>query len=64
MQIYHQQSHNGLKTKVVDLLEKFNLEAALLTVAVTKFLTDWLVHHIQGEDRKLTEFLHAQIDRV
>lgn len=60
----HKQSHDGLKTKVVDLLEKFNLEEALLTVAVTKFLTDWLVHHIKGEDRKLTEFLHAQIDRT
>lgn len=62
----HKQSHDGLKTKVVDLLEKFNLEAASLPVAVTRFLTDWLVHHIQGEDRKLTEFLHTQptLDRV
>jgi hemerythrin len=59
----HKQSHDGLKTKVVDLLEKFNLDQALLTVAVTRFSTNWLVHHIRGEDRKLTEFLHAQIDR-
>jgi hemerythrin len=56
----HKQAHDGLKNKIVHLLQQFDLSAALPTVAVTQFLTDWLVHHIQGEDRKMTKFFQEQ----
>lgn len=52
----HKQVHDGLTTKVVNLLDRFDQHAASLTVDLTTFLSDWLVHHIRGEDQKMIQF--------
>ncbi|WP_320172836.1 bacteriohemerythrin [Maridesulfovibrio sp.] len=56
-------AHKALHEKFVNQVLEF--EAALLsgkakvTMDVMHFLKDWLVKHIQGEDRKYTSFMHS-----
>ena len=56
-------AHKELHEKFVNQVLEF--EAALLsgkakvTMDVMQFLKDWLVQHIQGEDRKYTSFLNS-----
>jgi hemerythrin len=43
------------------LLLKFrdrNTEA--VTTEITQFLTEWLAHHIKGEDKKMIQFFQNQ----
>ncbi|MFN5398589.1 MAG: bacteriohemerythrin, partial [Pseudanabaena sp.] len=53
----HKQTHDCLLSKVDRLLLKFrdrNTEA--VTTEITQFLTEWLAHHIKGEDKKMIQF--------
>lgn len=58
----HTPEHKELHKKFVNQVLEF--ESALIsgkakvTMDVMKFLKDWLVQHIQGEDRKYTSFLN------
>ena len=57
----HKQTHDGLLSKVDRLLLKFrdrNTEA--VTTEITQFLTEWLAHHIKGEDKKMIQFFQNQ----
>lgn len=57
----HKQTHDGLLSKVDNLLLKFrdrNTEA--VTTEITQFLTEWLSHHIKGEDKKMIQFFQNQ----
>ncbi|MCX5934198.1 MAG: hemerythrin domain-containing protein, partial [Pseudanabaena sp. LacPavin_0818_WC45_MAG_42_6] len=57
----HKQTHDCLLSKVDNLLLKFrdrNTEA--VTTEITQFLTEWLAHHIKGEDKKMIQFFQNQ----
>jgi hemerythrin len=57
----HKQTHDCLLSKVDNLLLKFrdrNTEA--VTTEITQFLTEWLAHHIKGEDKKMVQFFQNQ----
>jgi hemerythrin len=57
----HKQTHDCLLSKVDRLLLKFrdgNTEA--VTTEITQFLTEWLAHHIKGEDKKMIQFFQNQ----
>jgi len=58
----HKQAHDGLKTKVTHLLKKFDQSEAFISVDLTEFLTEWLVHHIKGEDQKMIRFFMQYSD--
>lgn len=49
----HRHAHEDLTAKVAELDAKFSRGAAMLSIEVLHFLRDWLVQHIQGEDRAL-----------
>ena len=59
----HKQAHDGLKAKVVLLLRKIDCSETAITVELTSFLTEWLVHHIKGEDQKMIQFLRTGVER-
>jgi hemerythrin len=56
----HQAEHDKLVKQVVEFQQKFQDGSAMLTMTVLSFLKDWLVKHIQGEDKKYGPFLNAK----
>jgi hemerythrin len=57
----HKQTHDCLLSKVDRLLLKFrDRNTAAVTTEVTQFLTEWLAHHIKGEDQKMIQFFQNQ----
>lgn len=57
----HKQTHDSLLAKVDNLLLKFrDRNTAVITIEITQFLTEWLAHHIKGEDQKMIQFLQNQ----
>ena len=56
----HIQEHSSFDDKVLEFEEDFNLGKQDLTIDVLKFLSDWLVNHINGSDRKYAPFLKAR----
>jgi len=58
----HKAIHAELVKKVLELQQKFKEQAGggILTMSVMSFLKDWLVTHIQGEDKKYGVFLNSK----
>lgn len=52
----HKQKHEALKAKVLSFEKKNYDDLSKLTNAVSHFLTDWLIHHIKDEDKKMILF--------
>jgi hemerythrin len=53
----HKQTHDHLLCKVDNLLLKFrDRNTEVITIEITQFLTEWLTHHIKGEDQKMIQF--------
>lgn len=42
----HRQKHEALKAKVLDFEEKLHQDLPKLTISISHFLVDWLIHHI------------------
>lgn len=57
----HKQSHDNLLGKMRGLLQKFGDRRIEMTTDITQFLTEWLAHHIKGEDQKMIEFFQNSI---
>lgn len=53
----HKQVHDNLLEKVSRLLTQFDRQDTVLSDNLTEFLTEWLAHHIRGEDQNMIEFL-------
>ncbi|NER79349.1 MAG: hemerythrin family protein [Leptolyngbya sp. SIO1D8] len=56
----HKQVHDRLLAKVTRLLEQFDQQDVVLTDNLTEFLTEWLAHHIRGEDQNMIRFLRTK----
>lgn len=56
----HKQEHNKLILQVVDIQKQMDAGKAPITQAVMQFLRDWLMKHIQGEDKKYGVYLNAK----
>jgi hemerythrin len=55
--IFHKQEHDNLKEQTEKLIKLFTLGKVDLTATISKFLSDWLKHHIQGIDMKMIDWL-------
>ena len=55
----HRALHGELIRQLDDLVERFHLSSGALTLDFMDALEDWLVQHIQGEDRRLVADLKA-----
>ncbi|AFZ44458.1 hemerythrin-like metal-binding protein [Halothece sp. PCC 7418] len=56
----HKQIHDQLTQEVQEIAEKVAQREHLITVEVSHFLTQWLIHHIKGEDLKMIRFLREK----
>jgi hemerythrin len=56
----HKAAHEALVKKVLDLQQKFQAGNAMLTMSVLSFLKEWLVTHIQGEDKKYGIYFNSK----
>ncbi|MGF1587241.1 MAG: bacteriohemerythrin [Bacteroidales bacterium] len=52
----HKQEHDLFVAKVSDLEEKLNQGKLIVSFEITGFLKEWVKKHIQGTDKKYTEF--------
>ncbi|MGH2271304.1 bacteriohemerythrin [Anaerohalosphaeraceae bacterium U12dextr] len=53
----HQALHHKLAMQVGDLMDKIKSGKMVPTVSVATFLKDWLVNHIQGQDKHYGAFI-------
>jgi hemerythrin len=56
----HKMEHNQLVMKVLDVQKELKEGKAPISQAVMAFLKEWLVTHIQGEDKKYGPFLNGK----
>ncbi|MBV5340179.1 MAG: hemerythrin family protein [Deltaproteobacteria bacterium] len=56
----HKSEHEKLVRQVLDLQQKFEAGQAILTLNVMMFLKDWLMTHIQGDDKKYGDYLNGR----
>ena len=56
----HKSRHEELKTKVLSLIANFEVSSSL-AIEVSHFLTEWLIHHIKGEDQKMIRYMRETI---
>lgn len=56
----HRAAHAALVREVLDLQKKFQSGASALTMSLLSFLKNWLVNHIQVEDKKYGVYLNAK----
>ncbi len=52
----HRQKHEALKARVLEFEREQQQNLPKLTIAVSHFLVDWLIHHIKHEDLKMIQF--------
>ncbi|MEY2979256.1 MAG: bacteriohemerythrin [Prochlorotrichaceae cyanobacterium] len=55
----HKEQHVILAGQVVDLVHKYQSGEIAIGIELSQFLTDWLIHHIKGEDLKLFRYLRG-----
>jgi len=60
----HKQAHSDLKEQASKLIKLFCLKKVDLTATISKFLSDWLQHHIKETDVKLIEWLRVNENNI
>lgn len=56
----HKEIHDALMRQMAALVQRYDGGQLILTVDVMDFLQEWLVGHIQAEDKKLAQFLREK----
>ena len=54
----HRAIHDDMRRQVASLVERFVADSQAVNEEVLEFLTDWLIKHINGEDRRMARHLH------
>lgn len=57
---HHKKEHNLLVMKVLDVQKNLQSGKAPITQDIMAFLKDWLITHIQGEDKKFGPFFNSK----
>ncbi|MGK5088464.1 bacteriohemerythrin [Bdellovibrionota bacterium FG-2] len=57
---HHKEFHIAFAKKAEALIEQLKEGKQVLTIETWKFLKSWLQEHIQGEDKKYTDYLKAK----
>ena len=53
----HQRKHEALVSRVSDLVAKFDKGELILPLTLSRFLSDWISHHIREEDIEMIQWL-------
>ncbi|MBK7629982.1 MAG: hemerythrin family protein [Ignavibacteriales bacterium] len=56
----HKQEHDSLRDQAGKLIQLFKLDKVDLTATISKFLSDWLKHHINEIDIKMIKWVQEQ----
>lgn len=56
----HKKIHDRLTRQVKEIADKFANGDRFVTIELSHFLTQWLIHHIKGQDQKMIRFLQEQ----
>jgi hemerythrin len=56
----HKEAHDRLAGQVKDLLAQYEAGTMALPGTLSKFLADWLTHHIKEEDMEMITWLRAK----
>ena len=56
----HKAEHAKLVKQVLELQQKFKDGQVMVTHEVMTFLKDWLIKHIQGDDKKYGVYLNSK----
>ncbi|MDR9402468.1 MAG: bacteriohemerythrin [Halothece sp. Uz-M2-17] len=56
----HKKIHDSLTKQVKEIAEKFANGDRFVTIELSHFLTQWLIHHIKGQDQKMIRFFREQ----
>lgn len=56
----HNAIHESLVNQVLELQQMFISGQTIITLDVINFLRDWLVMHIQGDDKKYGAYLNSK----
>ena len=56
----HKAIHDDLRSQVAQLIEGFKEDPTIVTEAVIDYLTNWLINHIDIEDRRMALHLIRQ----
>ena len=55
----HKAEHENLVKQVTALVKKFDHGELVLPLTLSRFLSDWITHHIQDEDKRVIDWLKA-----
>lgn len=58
--VRHKAAHDHLLGRVKELQNEFIEGNGVLSISVLNFLKDWLITHIQGEDKKYGHFFNSK----
>ncbi|AFZ44459.1 hemerythrin-like metal-binding protein [Halothece sp. PCC 7418] len=56
----HKKIHDSLTQQVREISEKFANGDRFVTIELSHFLTQWLIHHIKGQDQKMIRFFREK----
>lgn len=57
----HKAKHDELCRHAAKVIDDYRSGRAVLTIALSRFLADWLRHHIDGEDKVMIRFLQQRL---
>lgn len=58
--IPHRQKHHQLADKAKEIIEGYKSGKIVLSITLSQFLSDWLSHHINEDDKALIDFLNKR----
>ncbi|HSQ41014.1 MAG TPA: hypothetical protein VLM37_01900, partial [Fibrobacteraceae bacterium] len=53
----HKEKHSVLAKQAQDLVEKYHRGELVLPLSLSRFLNDWMTHHIHDEDKMMVRWL-------
>ena len=56
----HKAKHDLIGSSVAKVIDDFRSGRAVLTIALSRFLADWLRHHLDGEDKAMIDFMQQR----
>jgi hemerythrin len=56
----HKAKHEELKKNAAKVIDDYRSGRAVLTISLSRFLADWIRHHIDGEDRAMIRYFQAR----
>lgn len=56
----HKARHDELERSAAKVVDDFRSGRTVLTIALSRFLADWIRHHVSGDDQAMIGYLQAQ----